>query len=353
VSASQYRSQLERKRRQRVDAEKKAGEFRKKEADKRTAATKARASASRSSSSTVIASKLREAGRYEDEANRAGQEVARWQTKAAGYSKEEADLQGRLTKAELTENAAAERRRNRDRQVAERAAAAERTQYEHRLSAAENRVDLAVRELRAPKPEKLRILMLAASSEGDLRLGREQKRIRAAVESALHRDLIEFDMRPSATPSDLLDGISKFRPHIVHFSGHSDEDLVVFEDDVDEQHEGVIVKAATFARAVAATDDPPLLILLNSCHSAGQIDNLVAQVAPFAIGMADEIGDGDAITYSTQFYAAVANGQSIQSAHLSGQVAVELAGLPGHELPVLAHAEDVDPGSTCLVTPPE
>ena len=65
--------------------------------------------------------------------------------------------------------------------------------------------------------------------------------------------------------------------------------------------------------------------------------------------MADEIDDGDAIMYAAQFYAAVANGQSIRSAHLSGQAALELAGLSGQELPTLAHSEDVDPATTILV----
>ncbi|WP_241978710.1 CHAT domain-containing protein [Cryobacterium sp. TmT2-59] len=211
----------------------------------------------------------------------------------------------------------------------------------------------AIRELRPPKPETLRVLILGASSEGDLRVGREQKRIRAAVESALHRDRIALDVRPAATTADLLDGITKFRPHVVHFSGHSNDDLIVFEDERDEPHEGVIVTARAFAAAIRATDDPPLLVLLNSCRSAGQVDALVQDVVPFAIGMADEIDDGDAISYAAQFYAAVANGQSIHSAHLSGQAALQLAGLDGADLPTLAWSEGVDPAATMLVRPAE
>jgi hypothetical protein len=175
--------------------------------------------------------------------------------------------------------------------------------------------------MRAPKPERLRILLLGASSDGGLRVGREQKRIRAAVQSALHRDLVDLDVRPAATTDDLLDGITRFRPHVVHFSGHSDDDLIVFEDEKDEVHEGIVVTARAFALALKATDDPPLLILLNSCNSACQVDDLVAAVAPFAIGMADAIDDGDAITYAAQFYAAVANGQSVGAAHFSAKAA--------------------------------
>ncbi|TMR03393.1 hypothetical protein ETD83_10835 [Actinomadura soli] len=355
MSANLYRRQLERKRQQRIDAEKKAGECRSKETEKRTAAARARTAASKAKSVTTARSKLREAKRREGEAAKAGKDAARWQGRASGYSKQETDLQAKLAKAEQGEQDKAERLRQREQKKAERQRAAEDRALQSRMDHTEAIVNNAVRELRAPKVEKLRVLILGASSEsGDraLRVGREQKRIRLAVESALHRELVELDVRPSATTSDLLDGITKFRPHVVHFSGHSDDDLIEFEDELDDFHQGVVVTARAFASAVKATDDPPLLVLLNSCNSAAQIDRLIdRQVTPFAIGMADEIQDGDAITYAAQFYAAMANGQSIKSAHLSAQAALELAGLSGAELPTLAHADDVDPAHTILVKP--
>lgn len=351
MSANQYRSELERKRKQRIDAEKKAASYRVKESSKRAQAAQARQSAGRLKSEATVRSKIREAERREGEAVTAGKEAARWQGKAADYAKAEAGLQEKLARAERSEATVAEKRRQRDLQQAERRAAAEKAAFDLRVSHAETAVSDVLRQLPAPKPEKLRVLMLGASSEGDLRVGREQKRIRAAVESALHRDQIELDARVAATTHDLLDGLSRFRPHVVHFSGHSNEDLILFEDERDEPHEGVVVNARVFAKAIQATDDPPLLVLLNSCKSASQIDALVEQVVPFAIGMADEIGDADAINYAAQFYASVANGQSIQSAHLAGKVRLELDGLEGSELPTLAWADDVDPATTMLVKP--
>ncbi|WP_433392940.1 hypothetical protein [Micromonospora sp. KLBMP9576] len=352
MSSSQYRGQLDRKRKQRIEAEKKAGEYRSKETQKRTEAARARAAAARTKSISMVQSKLREAERRESEAAAAGKEAGRWHDKASRYAREELALQGQIARAEKSEADAAERRRRREQQQAERRAAADRAGLERRMSETELAVAATARQMRPPKPERLRVLILGAASEGDLRVGREQKRIRAAVESALHRDLVELDVRPAATTADLLDGITRFRPHVVHFSGHSHHNLIVFEDERDEHHEGVIVTANAFAAAVRATDDPPLLVVLNSCHSASQIDDLVARVAPFAIGMADEIDDGDAITYAAQFYAAVANGQSINSAHLSGQAALELGGLTGADLPTLAWADDADPTVAFLVTPP-
>jgi len=352
LSAQQYRGELERKRKQRVEAEKKAGEFRIKESKKRAEADKARNEASATKSPSTQKSKLNLAGQRDREAASAGSEANRWQTKASTYAKDELAIQAKLLRAEASEAAALERARKRDQMTADRRMAAERAQTHARLSKTEGAVGEALRVLRAPKPEKLRILLLGASSEGDLRVGREQKRIRAAVETALHRDLIEIDARPAATTADLLEGITKFRPHVVHFSGHSSEELLVFEGEQDDLHEGVYVAGDTFSRAIAATDEPPLLVLLNGCSSAGQIDYLVDSVVPIAIGMADSIDDGDAINYAAQFYASVANGQSVRSAHMSGRVALELAGLEGADLPTLASAADVDPAQVVLVKVP-
>ena len=351
MSASQYQGQLDRKRKQRLDAETIARKYLAKESGKYADAAKARLAAGKTTSTTTRTSKLREAERRDKEAETAGKDAARWATRASGYAKEELTLQNRLARAQQSEADTAERRRARDRQQADRRAAAEQAALEARVAGTEAAVDAVRRQLPAPKPEKLRVLILGASAEGDLRVGREQKRIRSAVQSALHRDQIDLDVRPAATTADLLDGITRFRPHVVHFSGHSNHDLIVFEDEQDEPHDGVIVTARAFARAIAATDAPALLVLLNSCHSASQIDDLVAQVVPFAIGMADSIDDIDAINYAAQFYAAVANGQSILASHLSGQVALELGGLDSADLPTLAWATDVDPSTTLLVAP--
>jgi len=352
MNSSYYRSQIERVQRHRADAERRVGELRTKEANKRSAATRAREAAERTRMESTRVGRLREAARLEGAANTAAVEAARWQTKVAGFVKNEADLRVRLDRADRSEREAAERRRERDKQATARRDASEMASFRDRLDAAEGLAAYAAMADRTPKRERLRVLMLGASSEGDLRVGREQKRIRNAVESALHRDLVDLDVRPAATTADLLDGITKFRPHVVHFSGHSGEDLIEFEDEIDTHHAGVVVTAKAFARAIAATDEPPLLVVVNACGSAAQIPLIVEEVAPFAIGMSAEIEDADAINYAAQFYAAVANGQSIEAAHLSGRAALELAGLAGADLPILGHADDAEPASTILVEPP-
>jgi len=341
--------QLERKRKQRIEADKKAADYQSRESNKKSEAIKAREAARKTKSESTWKMKTNQADRKEREAQDASKEASRWLTKAAQYKKEEAALEQKAIRAEQSEAVAVERKRKREQQQAERRAASERSALESRISYTESAVGHVLQQIAKPKPEKLRVLMLGAASMGDLRIAREEKRIRAVVESALHRDQIDIQSRPAATSDDLLDGMMKFRPHVIHFSGHSDDDLIVFEDDQDEPHEGVVVSARAFARAIQATDQPPLLVLLNSCNSASQIDELVERVVPFAIGMADEISDGDAINYAAQFYAGVANGQSIAAAHELGKVRLDLDGLEGAELPQLAFAADVNPSTVVLV----
>ncbi|BBA95228.1 hypothetical protein RVR_3 [Actinacidiphila reveromycinica] len=224
MSASSIRSQLERKTRARADAEKKVGEFRSKEAAKRTKATSEREAAAKATNPTTVKSRLRAAARYEDDANKAAKEAGTWSTTAAKHSREAADLQVKLAKAEQSERDAVEKTRKREQEQAERRAASERRSFENRLSTAEQQVRTALRDLRAPKPEPLRVLLLGASSEGDLRVGREQERILAAVRSATHRDLVKLEVHPAATADILLNGLTRFHPHVVHFSGHSSAD---------------------------------------------------------------------------------------------------------------------------------
>ncbi|MFF7870907.1 SAV_2336 N-terminal domain-related protein [Streptomyces qaidamensis] len=330
TTASSYRNRLATKHQALADAEKKVSEFRTKEADRRAKATRDRSAAARTTSAGIQSARLRSAQRHDAEANRVAHDASIWSAKAARYGREAADLAAKLAKAEQ----------------AERRVAASQARTESRLSTAEAEVRSALKKLRAPKPEKLRVLLLGATSDSDLRIAREQQRICAAVQSATHRDLIELEAHPTPTTGMLLDALSRFRPHVVHLSSHSAN-----EQGADLFHGHAIASADALARAIAAVDDKPLIVLFNSSLSEIQITQLVAAI-PFVIAMSASIGDVDAITYAARFYAAIADGQSVHAAHLLSRVAVEMNGLDNHDLPTLSYAADIDPRASKLVTPP-
>jgi hypothetical protein len=124
----------------------------------------------------------------------------------------------------------------------------------------------------------------------------------------------------------------------------------VFDTGSDDQGPGQRVTAEAFARAVTAVDGPPTLIVLNACKSGAQLAGLLDAV-PLAIGMRDSIGDTDAMTFAARFYAAVADGQSVESAYRLAKVQMELNGLHDADLPILRHDPVVDPAAVVLVIP--
>lgn len=92
MNARQYKLQLECKRKQGIDAEKKATVYRIKELTKNRDALKAREAVHKSSSDSTRRMKIREAERQEKEALNAGKAVSRLQSKVAGSLKYEAAL---------------------------------------------------------------------------------------------------------------------------------------------------------------------------------------------------------------------------------------------------------------------
>ncbi|PKV82735.1 CHAT domain-containing protein [Streptomyces sp. TLI_146] len=204
-----------------------------------------------------------------------------------------------------------------------------------------------------PQPEVLRVLYVTASSRGDLRVDEEIREVKAAVRAAVHRDGLHIEHLPAATLTDLLNGLSRERPHVVSFSGHASRDLLEFDTGSDVHNSGHRIPAGVFAQAVGAVDTPPRLVVLNACKSQAQLDELV-RVVPIAVGMTGSIGDPAAIAFAARFYAALADGQSVRGAYQLARVQLAGANCTAAyaDLPILAHGPGIDPANTVLVVPP-
>lgn len=76
------------------------------------------------------------------------------------------------------------------------------------------------------------------------------------------------------------------------------------------------------SKAISAPDSPPRILILNSCESSAGRDELLKGV-DILISMRVSISDIAAATFAPFFYAAIASGQSVQSAFEQGKNAVE------------------------------
>jgi hypothetical protein len=202
-----------------------------------------------------------------------------------------------------------------------------------------------------PKPEVLRVLYMTANPELDLRTEVEVRDVQQAVKGALHRDLINVQYRPAATPEDLLDGLNDVRPHVVHFSGHAGDAAVLFDNASVDNPEGRAVPFELLARALGATAEPPKLLVLNGCDTLDGAEVLL-EVTPVVIAMATEISDLAASAFAARFYAAVAAAQPIGPALRQAAVVLDLMGLDEGWKPNVLSRDNVAIDDMALVQVP-
>jgi len=197
--------------------------------------------------------------------------------------------------------------------------------------------------------KKLTVLYLCATPEGEspLRVDLEAKRIQEHIRGSRYRDNVTVEYRPAADLDSLLNGLNDVSPQIVHFSGHSNEDGIAL-DTGKSGHQSV--QGLTYdqlAQALAATDNPPEVVVLNSCKSSEARKHLIPG-AKIVIAMRTSVTDHAATTFATRFYAAIASGQSVKAAFEQGKIAVSVGAIAEADTPELIYRRDIDPASVVL-----
>jgi hypothetical protein len=197
------------------------------------------------------------------------------------------------------------------------------------------------------KRKHLDVLYLTANPNIDLRVEAEVNQVQQEVRGSKLRDNIDVHYRPAANLDSLIQGLNDHTPAIIHFSGHGNESGVGTDDAKSARSAGKLVSFELLAKAIAATDTPPQVIVLNSCKSAGAKKSFFPP-AKAIIAMGDSIGDLAATAFAAKFYAAIAAGQSLKSAFAQGKVAVEAVSIDEADTPELILAENVNPKKIIL-----
>lgn len=210
------------------------------------------------------------------------------------------------------------------------------------------RLKITKRELR--KRKRLTVLYLIANPDprSPLRVDAEIRKVQDAIRGSIYRDNINIEYRPAADLTSLIDGLNDHRPQIVHFSGHSSKNGGLVTDS------GELLKSAIgelsfslLGQALAATDHPPKVVVLNSCESSGA-RKFVLRAADVVISMRVPVTDVAATAFAQQFYAAIASGQSAKSAFAQGKIAVEHVSLSEVATPQLFHTKASKPEKMIL-----
>jgi hypothetical protein len=224
----------------------------------------------------------------------------------------------------------------------------EEAQHVRQLGRVTHIPDIRYKPLRSPAAEKLRVLYVTTNPYLDLMTELEVRQVQQALQGAKYRERVDVQLRPAATFPDLIAALNSVRPHIVHFSGHTGEVFRLDDGEVLPGSNGV--DFTSLIRALVVIERPPQLLVLNAC---GPVDRAmsVLPAVPVVIGLSDSILDTAAIVFSQQFYAAIANGQSVGAAFRHGKAKVDAVLLEddASEPPELIARDDVDAGALVLV----
>ena len=206
--------------------------------------------------------------------------------------------------------------------------------------------DIALADPTSGTEKEVRILFLAAGPEdlARLRLRAEHQDLVLKLQASTYRNQIVVEQLLAIRATDLIDQINRFRPNILHFAGHGNENAIALED---QNGNAVLVNADQLARLVKNARGLQLVVW-NSCESHLLAERSALYV-PAAIGMADTIRDDVAKAFSVQLYSSLAEGESVDSAFEQAQMAIGFAGLPGDDLPRLFVMSGVSAASVKFV----
>jgi hypothetical protein len=242
-------------------------------------------------------------------------------------------------------------RANRDKikKFADNKTLADRTPTKRRPAISSVSIVRSITDSELKKKKQLVVLFLTSNPvpESSLRVDGEVRKVQEAIRGSKFRGNVRVEYRPAADVNSILDGLNDLSPQIVHFSGHGDQTGLVTDDGSILGASDTSLSYCQLAKALAATDIPPSLLVLNSCWgSKGQ--KALSPVVQFLVSMNAPISDLAASVFAPRFYAAIASGQSIKSSFDQAALAVEMASISEAHTLELTSASGKDPAKVVL-----
>lgn len=180
----------------------------------------------------------------------------------------------------------------------------------------------------------IQILFLAANpiDTDQLRLGEEMRSIDQAIRRGDLRDKFNLEQQWAVRVTDLQEYLMRYKPHIVHFSGHGSEaSEIILEDNYGRSHP---VSVRALSGLFRVLKDNIRCVVLNACYSERQAQ-AIAQHIECVVGMSKAIGDSAAINFAASFYQALAFGRNVKTAFDLACLQIDMQNLDEQDTPKL------------------
>jgi hypothetical protein len=160
--------------------------------------------------------------------------------------------------------------------------------------------------------EPLRILILAANplNTPQLQLDTEHRLLLRKMSDNAEAGNCEILATWATTPVAFQQALKSYKPHIVHFAGHGNQDSIYLEN---EEGTYLPVSKEQLSLLFNLSLEHLRLVLLNACSSAPQTERL-AELVDYVVGTKAPIRDDAAVRFTAHFYQAIAIGGTVREA---------------------------------------
>lgn len=174
--------------------------------------------------------------------------------------------------------------------------------------------------------EKIRILFLSANpgTTSRIRVDQEIREISEKLEEGGAGERFELAKYPALRPGDLPRLLMKYKPHIVHFSGHGFAQKIILEGGGGK---GKQIDPKGLVDLFRLFKDHVRMVLLNACVTKAQARTLT-EVIDYSVGISRAIGDRAAVTFAAGFYRALGFGKPVQEAFELAKAELKLTKTP-------------------------
>lgn len=208
-------------------------------------------------------------------------------------------------------------------------------------------------------PSKIRILFLSANPEGTTKLQviQEYKLIDSKIQASEYRDQFDLEQSHAVSLMELQTLLLRFKPNIVHFSGHGSKTGALIFENLEGLPEEAPPKALSVlfriinegASSEESQDSRINCVVLSACYSIKQA-KAIAQHVDCVIGISEAIKDTSATNFAASFYQALGFGKSVQTAFEFGRNQLELSDDADESILKLEYKSDVLPGKIFLTS---
>jgi hypothetical protein len=171
--------------------------------------------------------------------------------------------------------------------------------------------------------ETINVLFLSANpwNTGRIQVDEEAREIFEKLQEGPFRERFILHKHSAIRPSDIQRLLMRYRPQIVHFSGHGSKKQKIILGG--RRGRGKQIDPDGLVQVFALYKDHVRLVVLNACLTAPQARSL-SEVIDYSVGAELVINDKEAVAFAGAFYRGLGYGESVKTAFESAKAEVAL-----------------------------